>query len=121
VVDEMGLGKTFTSVAAAMICKLLTETVVMGLPLSTVGGNTLDEWENMAQNDFPGIIGEEREWYLLRRQQSVPLCLIEIRTTPPQAHPAVSSALEPIQLGTMPGVAETFKRVIDEMTYGTDS
>jgi len=34
VADEMGLGKTFTSVAAAMICKLLTEKVVMGLPLS---------------------------------------------------------------------------------------
>jgi len=32
--DEMGLGKTFTSVAAAMLCKLVTEKVVMGLPLS---------------------------------------------------------------------------------------
>jgi hypothetical protein len=32
--DEMGLGKTFTSVAAAMFCKFLTEKVVMGLPLS---------------------------------------------------------------------------------------
>jgi len=30
VADEMGLGKTFTWVAAAMICKLLTEEVVMG-------------------------------------------------------------------------------------------
>jgi len=34
VADEMGLGKTFTSVAAAMLCKLLTKKVVMGLPLS---------------------------------------------------------------------------------------
>jgi len=34
VVDEMGLGKTFTSVAAATICNLVTEIVVMGLPLS---------------------------------------------------------------------------------------
>jgi hypothetical protein len=32
--DKMGLGKTFTSVAAAMLCKLVTENVVMGLPLS---------------------------------------------------------------------------------------
>jgi hypothetical protein len=32
--DEMGLGKTFTLVGAAMICKLLTENVVMWLPLS---------------------------------------------------------------------------------------
>ena len=31
--DEMGLGNYFTSVAAAMICKLRTEKVVMGLPL----------------------------------------------------------------------------------------
>jgi len=38
VADEMGLGKTITSAAAAIICKLLTETVVMGLPLSMCGG-----------------------------------------------------------------------------------
>jgi len=36
VADEKGLGKTFTSVAAAMICKLLTEKVVMRLPLSSL-------------------------------------------------------------------------------------
>jgi len=33
VADEIGFGKTFTSVAAAMICKLLTEKDVMGLLL----------------------------------------------------------------------------------------
>jgi len=33
VADEMRLGNTFTSVAAAMISKLVTEKVVMGLPL----------------------------------------------------------------------------------------
>jgi SNF2 family DNA or RNA helicase len=43
VADEMGLGKTFTSVATAMICKLLTKKVVMGLPLSIMWGNTLTE------------------------------------------------------------------------------
>jgi len=31
VADKMGLGKTLTSVAVAMICKLLTENVVMGV------------------------------------------------------------------------------------------
>jgi hypothetical protein len=41
VADEMGLGKTFTSVASGMRCKLLTEKVVMGLPLSILWGNTL--------------------------------------------------------------------------------
>jgi hypothetical protein len=46
VVDEMGLGKTFTSVAAAMVCKLVMEKVVMGLPLSILCGNTLEEWVN---------------------------------------------------------------------------
>jgi len=59
VADEMGLGKTFTSVAAAMLCKLLTEIVVMGLPLSILWGNTLEEWVILAHNDFPGIVGEE--------------------------------------------------------------
>jgi SNF2 family DNA or RNA helicase len=61
VADEMGLGKTFTSVAAQMICKLLTEKVVMGLLLSILEGNTLPLWVNMVHNDFPGTIGEERE------------------------------------------------------------
>jgi hypothetical protein len=32
--DEMGLGKTFTLVAVGMLCKLVTEKVVMGLPQS---------------------------------------------------------------------------------------
>jgi hypothetical protein len=34
IANEMGYGKTFASVAAAMICKLLSEKVVMVLPLS---------------------------------------------------------------------------------------
>jgi hypothetical protein len=42
VADEMGLEKTFTSVAAVMLCKLPTENVVMGLPLSILWGNTID-------------------------------------------------------------------------------
>jgi SNF2 family DNA or RNA helicase len=62
VADEMGLGKTFTSVAAAMLCKLVAEKVVMGLPLSILWGNTLEEWVILAHNDFPGIVSEEREW-----------------------------------------------------------
>jgi len=59
VADEMGLGKTFTFVAAAMLCKLVTEKGVMGLPLCIVWGNTLEEWVIWAHNDFPGIVGEE--------------------------------------------------------------
>jgi len=37
-VDEMGLRKTFTLVPAAMICKLATEKVVLGLPLVLATG-----------------------------------------------------------------------------------
>ena len=43
VADEMGLGKTFTLVAATMICKLVTKKDVLGLPLSILWGNTLEE------------------------------------------------------------------------------
>jgi len=120
VADEMGLGKTFTSVAAAMLCKLVTEKVVMGLPLSILWWNTLEEWVILAVNNFPGIVGEQREWYPLQRLNSVPCRLLEIQTTPLHGHPALVSALEPILVVTMPGVAETFKTVIDEMTHGTD-
>jgi hypothetical protein len=43
VADEMGLGKTFSLVSVAMLWKLVTEIVVMGLPLSIVWGMTLTE------------------------------------------------------------------------------
>ena len=120
VADEMGLGKTFTYVAAAMICKLLNEKVVMGLPQSILWVNTLAYWVNMVQNNFPGIISEEREWYTVRRHNSVPCRLIAIQKTLPQGHPALTSALEPILVVTMPAIAEMFNSVIDEMTYATD-
>jgi hypothetical protein len=103
-----------------MLCKLVTEKVVMGLPLSILWGNALEEWVILAHNDFPGIVGEEREWYLLQRLNSVPCGLLEIQTTTPHRHPALISAHEPILVVTMPGVVETFKTVIDEMTHGTD-
>jgi len=120
VADEMGLGKTFTSVAAAMICKLLTGKFVMRLPLPILWGNTLEEGVILADNDFPGIVGEEREWYPLQRLNSVPHRLLEIQTTPPHGHLAHISAPEPILVVTMPGVAETVMTVIDEMTHGTN-
>jgi len=117
VADEMGLGKTFTLVAVAMICKLLTEKVVMGLPLSILWGNTLEQWVIVADNDIPGIVGEKREWYLLQRLNSVARRRLEIQTTPLHGHPPLLSAHESILVVTMPGVAETFKTVIHEMTH----
>jgi len=80
----------------------------------------MEEWVILAHNDFPGIVGEEREWYLLQRLNSVPRHLLEIQTTPSHGDPALISAHEPIMVVTMPGVAETLKTVIDEMTHGTD-
>jgi hypothetical protein len=50
----------------------------------------------------------------------VPRRLIEIENTPPQGHPVPTSALAPILVVTMPGVGETFKSAIDEMTFATD-
>ena len=78
VVDEMGLGTTFTSVAAATICNLVTEIVLIGLPLSTLWRNTFEEWVILAHIDFPGIVGEEWEWYPLQRLNSVPRQPLEI-------------------------------------------
>jgi len=120
VADEMSLGMTFTSVAAAMLCKLVTKKVVMGLPLSILWGNTLEELVILVDNIFPGISSEEREWYPLQRLNVVSRQLVEIQTTPPHGHPAHISAHDPILVVTMPGVAETFKTVINELTHGTD-
>ena len=118
--DEMGLGKTFTSIATGMLCKLVTEKVVMGSPMSILWGNTLQEGVILANNDFPGIVGEERKRYPLQRLNSLPRWMLEIQTTPAQGHPALISAHEPILVFTIPAIAETFKTVIDKMTHGTD-
>jgi len=74
----------------------------------------------MVQNDCPGIIGEEWEWYPLGGHNLVPSHLVEIQKPPPQGHPVLTSALEPILVGRMPGVAEKFKSVIDKMTFAID-
>jgi len=74
----------------------------------------------LAHNNFPGIVSEERKWYQLQRLNSVPHHLLEIQSTPPHGHPALISALELILVVIIPGVAETFKSVIDKMTHGTD-
>jgi hypothetical protein len=76
---EMGLAMTFTSVAAAIHCTLVMEKVVMGLPLSILRRYTLEERVNLAPNDFPRIIRDKRQWYPLRRQNSVPGRLLEIQ------------------------------------------
>jgi len=70
----MGVGNTFTLVAAAMICKLLNEKVVMGLPQSILWGHTIKGWVNLAQNDYPRVIGEPWEYYPVQRLNSVALC-----------------------------------------------
>jgi hypothetical protein len=119
VADGIGLGMTVTWIAAAMLCKLVTEKAVMGLPLSILWGNTLQEWVIWGHNVFPGIVGKEREWYLLQRLNFVPHRLLVIQTTPPHGVPASESALEQILLVTMPRVAETFKTVIDKITHVT--
>lgn len=77
-VDEMCLTKSFTSVEVAMICKLLTENVVMGLLLSIMCGNTVQEWANMAPDDFCWIISKQCEWYPLGSHNSVPSHRIEL-------------------------------------------
>jgi hypothetical protein len=117
VADEIGLRKTFTLFAAAMLWNLVTETVVMGLALFILWGNILEEWVILVHNDFPGIVGEEREWYPLQRLNLVPHHLLEIQTTPHHGHPAHISAYEPIMVLTMPVVAETHKTVIDKTTH----
>jgi len=118
--DEIDLGQTFTSVAVAMGCKLVTEKVVMGWPLSVLWGNTLEQWVILAHNDIPDIVSEEREWYPLQTLISVPCCLWESPSTPPHRHPALISALEPILVVTVSGETETFNSDIDEMTLATD-
>ena len=92
----------------------------MGLALSILSGNTMEEWVILAHNDFPGIVAKEWGWYPLQRLNSVPRHLLEIQTTPSHRDTALISAHEPILVVTMPAVSETFKTVIDEMTHGTD-
>ena len=120
VADEIGLRKNFTSVALAMIWKSETEIDVMGLPLSILWGITLKEWVILAQNNFPGIVSEERQGFPLQGYNSVPHRLLDIQTTPPHRYPSLVSALERILVATTHRVAETFMTVIDKMKFSTE-
>ena len=121
VADQMGLGKPLALVAVAMISQLLTEKIVMWLLQTIIWRNTLEEWVDMGQTYHPGIIGEDEEWIPLQRLNSAPRRRqIKIHTTPPDWHPVLTLTVEPILVVTMPGVADTFKSVIEEMTYGTN-
>jgi hypothetical protein len=119
VADEMGLGETFTPVAAAILCKLGTEKVLTELPLSILWENMVEDSVNFACTNCPGIVGEEQERYPLSRIKSVPRHRFEIQTTTLHGHPTLVSALEPILVVSMLGVAETFNTVIDVMAHGT--
>ena len=59
VANEMGNGEIFTLLAAPIIWNLPTEKVVMRWWLSVLWGNTLEEWVNTVQNNYPGSIGKE--------------------------------------------------------------
>lgn len=61
----MSLGKRFSLVTAGVICKLLTTKDIVGLPISYLYQNTLDELVKIAQNEYPGIIDAKRKWYPL--------------------------------------------------------
>jgi hypothetical protein len=50
----------------------------------------------------------------------VPFGLIQIKNTPLQGHPALTSTHELILVVTMPAIVETFKSVLHKMTYATD-
>jgi hypothetical protein len=60
VADKMGLGETFTLVAAAMLCNLVTENIVMRLPLSSLWVNTLEEWVICRTITFPALSVKNR-------------------------------------------------------------
>jgi hypothetical protein len=67
----------------------------------------------LVNNNFRSIVGDEWDWYPLQTVNSVPHRLLEIHPTPYHWHPALVLALEPILVVTIPGVAETFRTVIE--------
>jgi len=86
---------------------------VMGLPLTILSGNTLDEGVDMTQNNYPGTIHEKWAWYPFQRLDSVPSCLLQIMTTSPQLGSAHISAVESMLVIPIPRAAETSKSIID--------
>jgi len=80
----------------------------------------MKEWVILAHNDFRSIVGEEQEWYSLPKLNSVPRRMLEKQATLSHGDPPLITAHEPLLVVPMPGVAETFKTVIDEMPHGTD-
>jgi hypothetical protein len=90
------------------------------LQLSILSADTFEELVILANNNFPGIVGEVWEPYPLQRLNSMPCYLLEIQITLPHGHTALISAYESIFVVTMPVVAEMFITVFDKMTHGVD-
>jgi hypothetical protein len=118
--DEIGLRRSCTSDPSAIVCKLLTDDVGMGLRLLILWWNTLEAWVLLMCTNFPGIASEERKWEPLQRLNTGPRRCLAILTTASHRDPALVSAFEPILVVTMPDSAETFKTVIDVMTHETN-
>jgi len=59
VANKLGLRKILTSVGESIICIIQKATIVIGLPLSMMRGNTIDELLNVAHNANPEIIGDD--------------------------------------------------------------
>jgi hypothetical protein len=78
VADEIGIGRMFSSVAAAVTCRLMTKNIEMQLPRLIVSGMTLRECVNMVQNDYYKIISDVWKSYSLQRLNSLPSCHVEI-------------------------------------------
>lgn len=117
--DEIVLGKMLTTVAADLLCKLITEKGVVGLPLSILWGNSIQKWKHRALTNYLGFIREVQQQYVLQRLNSVPCHSFDIQPTPPSMPPMLTSALKPILVVRMPKVASTFKGVIDVLTCST--
>jgi len=66
------------------------------------------------------IIGAERKWYSLQRQDSVLCRHLDIYPTTPLVDKVLTSAIEWILVVTMRRVAETIISFTKKITYGTD-
>jgi len=119
VADEVYLDMGFSSVAAATICQLLIQMVVVGLVVSCVWECTNDEWVKIVQNNDPGCIVEAQRCHPWWRVEFVSCCHFVILINPPLGNAALTTAIELILVVTIPRVAEWYTNFVYKMLHGT--
>jgi hypothetical protein len=122
--DEMGLGKTFTTIAAALYAKCLTEALLVEPTrrVSVLYNRTVAEWVEDAEAGFPTLSDLQRTWYPCQHKHPVPQRLVQLAMPDSDVSEEENRTIapwHPVLCVVLPSVRGTFVQALASITTGT--